>query len=248
MEGKTFGRLTARTPTRLKGRPAWECRCVCGKVVTVRADRLAGGRTRSCGCLRSAKRGPQTRARRGNVTFRGAPTKSSQIVIGERYGNVLVCQMWGPKVAPSHQKWLCICLKRLPDGARCRTFCVKTAESLTARGKSYKKWDPDAAAYVDNKPRNTTTCGCGRMGYLREQRYKLERKLERLQAAVTAVDEALVTCEAKLLANEAAEPTLLAGRNMEDDSFDRDYWLAAAMTPPKRFKFEKPEENDDEES
>ena len=50
--GKKFGRLTVLScaPSQLKG-IHWDCRCDCGKKVSVRGDCLKLGNTRSCGCL-----------------------------------------------------------------------------------------------------------------------------------------------------------------------------------------------------
>lgn len=57
--GKKFGMLTpykeAAGPTTDRGRQAfWLCRCDCGGVAKVRQDRLLSGKTKSCGCLKTA--------------------------------------------------------------------------------------------------------------------------------------------------------------------------------------------------
>jgi hypothetical protein len=58
LTGQRFGLLTAceRRPTppsdRKKNR-YWECVCECGQRVTVRANHLRSGATRSCGCKRT---------------------------------------------------------------------------------------------------------------------------------------------------------------------------------------------------
>lgn len=53
MRDRRFGRLVAveRAPDRAN-RPYWECRCDCGRVVTVQASALQNRNTKSCGCLR----------------------------------------------------------------------------------------------------------------------------------------------------------------------------------------------------
>ena len=51
--GQRFGRLTVlgRTDQRARcGVILWLCRCDCGREPLARADQLAGGKTRSCGC------------------------------------------------------------------------------------------------------------------------------------------------------------------------------------------------------
>lgn len=47
---QTFGYLTALYPTRINGRFAWHCRCVCGKELDVDSNSLRYGKTKSCGC------------------------------------------------------------------------------------------------------------------------------------------------------------------------------------------------------
>ena len=52
--GSSFGRLSVICSGDKKGRHnAWLCECVCGGTKTVRADNLRGGKTISCGCLKS---------------------------------------------------------------------------------------------------------------------------------------------------------------------------------------------------
>ena len=52
--GKTYGRLTVieRAPN-IGKYVAWNCLCVCGKTLAVRADSLRSGNTKSCGCLKA---------------------------------------------------------------------------------------------------------------------------------------------------------------------------------------------------
>lgn len=60
--GQQFGRLTAMRPGPIKRFPSgstqstWECRCSCGSSVTVMANKLSSGHTRSCGCLQAEVR------------------------------------------------------------------------------------------------------------------------------------------------------------------------------------------------
>lgn len=52
LEGSRFGRLVALVPVHINHRrPAWRCRCECGRTVEVRTSSLKAGVTRSCGCL-----------------------------------------------------------------------------------------------------------------------------------------------------------------------------------------------------
>ncbi len=54
LEGKTYGRLEVQkfAGTDAWGKSEWECKCVCGKIVTVGISSLNQGHQRSCGCLR----------------------------------------------------------------------------------------------------------------------------------------------------------------------------------------------------
>lgn len=55
LTGKTYGRLTVIKPmdSKLKNSTTvYECKCTCGKIVTVRMDNLVSGDTKSCGCLK----------------------------------------------------------------------------------------------------------------------------------------------------------------------------------------------------
>ena len=57
LTGQQFGRLTAIERVRPYSLQAahyvwWRCKCECGQVVTIMANSLQNGLTRSCGCLR----------------------------------------------------------------------------------------------------------------------------------------------------------------------------------------------------
>lgn len=50
--GKTFARLSVIAKNGLLGgKPAWLCKCICGKTVTVRGSDIRHGKQKSCGCL-----------------------------------------------------------------------------------------------------------------------------------------------------------------------------------------------------
>ena len=53
LTGKKFGRLTVVSKVNREcGKSLWLCKCECGNVVNVTANRLKSGNTRSCGCLK----------------------------------------------------------------------------------------------------------------------------------------------------------------------------------------------------
>lgn len=63
ISGKRFGKLTAKTLTKIGNRSAWECVCECGTVRIVRNNNLLSGNTTSCGCSRIGKLKPPRRPR-----------------------------------------------------------------------------------------------------------------------------------------------------------------------------------------
>ena len=56
--GHKFGRLTPvlRLFGNRQERASWECLCDCGNEVTIVTNQLTSGRTKSCGCLKTARR------------------------------------------------------------------------------------------------------------------------------------------------------------------------------------------------
>jgi len=56
LAGKTFGflKVVKRSKVSLYGKPAWVCRCVCGRHKRVGAANLVNGTTKSCGCQKSS--------------------------------------------------------------------------------------------------------------------------------------------------------------------------------------------------
>jgi hypothetical protein len=51
LEGQRFGRLTVIKFSHIRNHKTyWKCKCDCGNITTVTADKLKGGYTKSCGC------------------------------------------------------------------------------------------------------------------------------------------------------------------------------------------------------
>jgi hypothetical protein len=105
LSGQQFGRLTVIGKAENHGkRTAWECRCICGKVVSVTSNLLKVGKAKSCGCLRkevSAKRkathgkGYECREYRSwNAAKKRCYTKSNEAY--KNYGalGVKMCPRW----------------------------------------------------------------------------------------------------------------------------------------------------------
>ncbi len=91
LAGKVFGRLTAiRRDGDIK--PArWICSCACGSTKSVRANKLASGATKSCGCLKS------------EVTA----TKATRDVSGQKIGRLSIICREGS--SGNKSMWLAVC-------------------------------------------------------------------------------------------------------------------------------------------
>ena len=55
LTGMTFGRLLVQCRAEASGKVRYVCQCSCGTQITVLADSLRRGVTKSCGCLRKVK-------------------------------------------------------------------------------------------------------------------------------------------------------------------------------------------------
>lgn len=113
LTGQKFGRLTVlhkdeeKTSLYKNRRTFWFCKCDCGNVVSVRADQLKGGYTKSCGCL--------------HIESAREQGKKYNDLVGQRFGRLLVIervQNKGRRVA-----YKCRC--------DCGNECIVLAESLT---------------------------------------------------------------------------------------------------------------------
>lgn len=63
ISGQKFGRLTVIGDVDGGKNPTVQCRCECGRFITVCKHNLVRGNTRSCGCLRSETAGRYRRKR-----------------------------------------------------------------------------------------------------------------------------------------------------------------------------------------
>ena len=105
LSGKRFGKLVAVSSfyDKEKKITLWECRCDCGNVCLVRANRLVHNRTMSCGCLRSeSNRQKKTTHGMSKTRLYNAwhsmkarcynPTNHNYIHYGNR--GIVVCDEW----------------------------------------------------------------------------------------------------------------------------------------------------------
>lgn len=98
--GERFGRLVVVTgaESAYYGDTRWTCRCDCGKYVTVDTQALLGGRTKSCGCLRSEMARARAKAHSPDLT-------------GQRFGRLVVLRRERLHAATwrNGSTWLCQC-------------------------------------------------------------------------------------------------------------------------------------------
>lgn len=149
LTGSVFGSLTVlRREGHIDRRPAWRCRCECGREVVIRGASLRGGYSTSCGCSRVLD------------------------ITGERYGRLLVVGR-----APSRGHfafWRCQCdcgSKATVSGTALRRGETRSCGCLTrSHGytgtPTYRSWkamlnrcrNPRATKYVDYGGRGIEVC------------------------------------------------------------------------------------------
>ena len=98
LSGQKFGRLTVLSYSDTRnGRARWLCRCECGKEITVSANSLKSGNTKSCGCLNLEKAIARIKGQKSNPVP----------MIGKRFGRLVVVS----EVEPKNRKkqFLCKC-------------------------------------------------------------------------------------------------------------------------------------------
>lgn len=125
--GKKFGRLTVLrvAEARKNGRRMLECRCDCGKIISVTETELKYGYRKSCGCIQKER----------NDQFRKT---HPEIVPGQRYGRLTTLSLSDKRI--NHARtWECKCdcgnivlagAYQLSRGLKKSCGCLKKHQSL----------------------------------------------------------------------------------------------------------------------
>lgn len=91
LSNQKFDKLTVlhQAETGEDGKARWVCQCKCGNIVTVLSDSLRSGRTKSCGCARSALKHDLT---------------------GQEFGFLkVISKIENPRIKSNETRWKCLC-------------------------------------------------------------------------------------------------------------------------------------------
>lgn len=99
LTGQQFGQLivlnrntTYSKDNNLKSKGYWDCKCICGKIITVQTHNLTSGNTKSCGCSYKGNIKDLTGQRFGNLIVL-ALDKESMLQRPENYtGAIWICK------------------------------------------------------------------------------------------------------------------------------------------------------------
>lgn len=181
ISNQQFGRLTAKYPLlfRKRGYVLWHCVCECGNEVDVISSSLISGNTKSCGCLKYAKRGIKDLS---NQRFGRLIAKYPRNI--KKNGSIYwYCECDCGKSAEVLSRYLCSgstkscgCLKRDHVGRRIRDLTNQRFGRLTAKystskrknGSTYWYCECDCGKGIEVLSRTlcsgkTQSCGCMRL-------------------------------------------------------------------------------------
>lgn len=100
LTGLSFGRLTVtgRSETNYRGKPAWDCRCECGRIKPgIPGPSLKNGLTTSCGCYRRET---------SRASLAGKPCTVQIDVKDQRFGRLVARHRTDEK---DHNSWVWFC-------------------------------------------------------------------------------------------------------------------------------------------
>ena len=111
LTGRKFGRLVAIRKASVSGNMTrWECRCDCGKTLSVRRDHLLDGSVSSCGCFRVESIKAVNTKHRGAAnnerTYRIWNAMRQRCRVNKNYAGrgITVCEEWANSY-PAFRDW-----------------------------------------------------------------------------------------------------------------------------------------------
>jgi 5-methylcytosine-specific restriction endonuclease McrA len=106
LKGQRFGRLVVIKFSHVKnGRTYWKCKCDCGNIAIVVANKLKSGHIKSCGCLR--RETMSKRIGRANPNWKNSATSKNQLI-----RNSIKYKNWRDKVFERDNYTCQMCGKR----------------------------------------------------------------------------------------------------------------------------------------
>ena len=160
LRGQQFGRLTVLyrvkppTPQKQRGIVFWKCKCTCGGEKIIRSASLTGGRTQSCGCLKSERlikynhQCKQVTHNQSKLEKDEIPLGKAEDLRGKKFGKLTVLyrvekpQHWNKNSYGAFWKCKCDCGNEtivyaggLKSGASTSCGCARK-EFITELGKS----------------------------------------------------------------------------------------------------------------
>ena len=156
LTNKKFGKLTVlkMAKERIGNEIAWDCKCDCGKEITVKGVYLRSGDTKSCGCIR-------------RETMKMRSKKKATDFIGKTFGELTIIEDSGQRASDGSILWRCKCscgnnnyltvsseLKR--EGNRAKKHCgnsIHQIKDLTGKTFGFLERQNNAVpAHISNIP------------------------------------------------------------------------------------------------
>ena len=155
LTGMRFGKLEVLGPAANIGRyTAWRCRCDCGNEAVVRTSSLTAGKTKSCGCLRGARRQDLTGRVFGSLKVMGPARDGAG------------CAAWRCKCECGNE--VVVRTDSLTSGGTRSCGCMKGAQRLDLSGQKFGHLTAlEPAGDVNGQTTWLCRCDCGNEAVVR---------------------------------------------------------------------------------